>query len=116
MKDFMNTADALAYLGIARATLYKYVNENKVKVYKSKTGSRKSYFSKTELDALKGFIPAKELPQIQKKTVKVEAEYATELQRRETLIKNGEMKLIDEEEAEQELANYIDSLYEETVE
>ena len=55
-EDFLTSEEAQAYLGVKRPTLYKYIKQGKLKVYKSGVGYR-SYFRKEELDALKEIRP-----------------------------------------------------------
>jgi excisionase family DNA binding protein len=53
--EFMSTQEVMDFLGIARSTLYKYIDENKLDVYKPKTGGRKSFFKRNQVEGLLGF-------------------------------------------------------------
>lgn len=55
-KEFLTSEQAQEYLGVKRPTLYKYIKQGKLTVYKSGVGYR-SYFSKAELDDLKQIKP-----------------------------------------------------------
>lgn len=54
--EFLTSEQAQEYLGVKRPTLYKYIKQGKLRVYKSGVGYR-SYFLKAELDDLKQIRP-----------------------------------------------------------
>jgi DNA-binding MarR family transcriptional regulator len=49
----LNTQDAIQYLGVSRSRLYKFVSDQKLKIFKRKDNSKISYFSQQELDKIK---------------------------------------------------------------
>lgn len=59
--EFMSTQEVMDYLQLARSTLYNYIAEGKLKVFKSKTGAKKSYFRRDQVEALRGFTEAENL-------------------------------------------------------
>jgi excisionase family DNA binding protein len=56
-ENMLSTKEAMDYLGIGRTKLYSYVADKQLTVYKSKTNAKASFFSRAELDKLKGFEP-----------------------------------------------------------
>ncbi len=61
--EMLDTQQAMSYLGVKRTRLYKYVQQGKIKIYKSKSNAKLSYFKKIELDELRGFVEAQEIHQ-----------------------------------------------------
>lgn len=63
--EFMSTEEVMSFLGIARSTLYKYADEGKLTVYKSKAGSRRSFYKREQVEELKknltSYVEASEL-------------------------------------------------------
>ncbi len=51
MEEMLTTSEALKVLKIARSTLYRWIDEGRVKTYKL-AGGKKVYFKRGELDAL----------------------------------------------------------------
>lgn len=49
--EYLTTTEALAFLKIARSTLYKWMDEGKLRSYKF-SGAKKVYFKRAELEAL----------------------------------------------------------------
>ena len=53
VKDYLDIDEAGEYLGVGKSTLWGYVRKYSVPKYRMPLGGNKTYFKKTDLDALK---------------------------------------------------------------
>jgi len=106
-KEFLTTKEVMAFLGIARPTIYKYVSEEKLTIYHSEIGNR-SLFKRSEVEKLNNVSPGKRVVNSSaEKAVTIEPELLVELMRRAVL---PDSEFLTEAESEADSNAFLDKL------